>query len=132
MTAANDNVKVDYDEPWSRAVLGAEATGREKAVNAIFDQAMAVRDRAYSGQATHETCKARGALHVWRAAYAAAYREMLAIEDELKTYAQGGGLMDTIPEHLEEVKRRIDGYADMKAACAKAAQAPYDDDELPF
>ena len=61
-----------------------------------------------------------------------AYREMLAIEDELKTYAQGGGLMDTIPEHLEEVKRRIDGYADMKAACAKAAQAPYDDDELPF
>jgi len=42
------------------------------------------------------------------------------------------GLMDTIPEHPEDVKRRTDGYADMKSVCATAAEEPCDDDELPF
>jgi hypothetical protein len=57
------------------------SAGRE-AVTAIYDQGMAIRDAAHKGDATEPTWRARGALQIWGAAFAATYREMLAIEDQ--------------------------------------------------
>lgn len=99
MTAANDNWNNDYDDPWSRASETAKAAGREEAVNAIYEKGTAVCEAAHNGQASEATRNAEGALSIWRAAYAAAYREMLAIEDQNRAYVRGGGIPDTIFEH---------------------------------
>jgi hypothetical protein len=108
-----------------------------KNVNAIFEKGMALRDAANSGQATEAAWKAQGALQIWRAAYAAAYREMLAIEDQLEAYAQGAGIPDEIFEHPKEVEHLLESYTTMKVVCAKAAEAcqavkAADDDPWPF
>ena len=125
MTTANDNLKGDYDDPCSRVSEAAEAAGRNDAVNAIFENGMVARDAAHGGQATEAARKAHGALKIWRAAYAAAYREMLAIEDQLEAYARGAGQMDEIPEHPEDaLERRFESYTYMKAVCAMVAEAP--------
>jgi hypothetical protein len=119
----NDTKDNAYENPLSNASEAASAVGRAEAVHAIFEKGMALRDAAHSGRATKAVRKADGALQIWRAAYAAAYREMLAIKDQLEAYAQGAGIPDTIFEHPKEVEQYIKNYAEMKADCAKAAQA---------
>jgi hypothetical protein len=109
--------------PLSNASEAASAAGREEAVNAIFEKGMALRDAAHNGQATRAARKAQGELQIWRAAYAAAYRELLAIKDQLKAYARGAGVPDEIFEHPKEAEQRIESYTYMKAVCAIAAEA---------
>jgi hypothetical protein len=118
-----NDVENDYENPLSNASEAASAAGREEAVNAIFKKGMTLRDAAHSGQTTEAARKAHGALQIWRAAYAAAYREMLAIEDQLEAYAQGAGQMDEIPEHPDELERYFKSYTYMKAVWAIAAEA---------
>jgi hypothetical protein len=81
----NDDVENDYDNPFSRVSEAAQAAGREQAVKAIFEEGLArARARPARGvQGTEAIWKAHGAFQIWHAAYAAAYREMLAIEDQL-------------------------------------------------
>jgi hypothetical protein len=118
-----NDVENDYENPLSNASEAASTVGRKEAVNAIFERGMALRDAANSGQGTEAARKAQGALQIWRAAYAAAYREMLAIEDQLEAYARGAGQMDEIPEHPDELERHFESYTYMKAVCAKVAEA---------
>jgi hypothetical protein len=112
----NDTSDNAYENPLYNA-FEASAAGREEAVNAIFEKGMALRDAAHSGRATKAVWQAHGALQIWRAAYAAAYREMLAINDHLEAYARGGGQTSEIPEHPDELERRFESYT----RAAKAA-----------
>jgi hypothetical protein len=61
-----------------------------------------LHDTAYSGETTEVTWQAHGALQILRAAYAATYRQMLAINHQLEACARGAGTPDTIFEHPEE------------------------------
>jgi hypothetical protein len=47
----------------------------------------------------------------------------LAIEDQLEAYVQGGGQMDEIPDHPDELERHFENYSYMKVVCAMAAEA---------
>lgn len=130
MTAANDNSN-GYEDPWSGMSQAAEAVGREDAVSSIFEIGMAFRKAACKGQGTEAARKAYGALCIWRAAYAAAYREMLAIEDQLNAYAAGAGIMSEIPEPPKEAERRGNVTA-VRAANACQTADELGDDSLSF
>jgi hypothetical protein len=52
-----------------------------------------LRDAAHSGETTEVTWQAHGALQIWRAAYAAAYWEMLAINHQTRRYRWQFGML---------------------------------------
>jgi len=126
----------NYDNPRSWVSEAAKETGRDEAVSTIYTQGMAVRDAAHSGAATEATWQARGALQIWRAAYAAAYREMLVIKDQLEAYAQGAGIPDTIFEHPKERAAHlelIEHEGEMREGAGTATGEEARDDEVwPF
>jgi hypothetical protein len=72
--------------------------GRDEAFHEILTRGEAITAIACNGdQDARETWKAEGALEIWRVAYAAIYREMLAIKDQADAMFCGAGLPDGLP-----------------------------------
>jgi hypothetical protein len=76
----------------------AMAEGRHEAFREIMSRGEAITAIACNGdQADRETLKAQGAREIWRVAYAAIFREMLAIQDQAQAMACGTGVPDGLP-----------------------------------
>ena len=92
-----------------------------------------LRDVAHGGETTEVTWQAHGdALQIWRAAYAAAYREMLAINHQLEAYAASRTRSSSIPKraaHLELIQH--EGGMRQGAGAATSEEAR-DDQGWPF
>jgi hypothetical protein len=72
--------------------------GRHEAFGEIMRRGESITAIACNGdQADRETWKAQGALEIWRVAYAAIYREMLAIKDQAEAMVCGAGVPDGLP-----------------------------------
>jgi hypothetical protein len=72
--------------------------GRDEAFREIMSRGQAITAIACNGdQDARETWKAEGALEIWRVAYAAIYREMLAIKDQAEAMVCGAGVPDGLP-----------------------------------
>jgi hypothetical protein len=90
--------KLPLDEIREREREAAMNEGRHEAFREIMNRGEAITAIACNGdQADRETWKAQGALEIWRVAYAAIYREMLAIKDQAEAMACGAGLPDGLP-----------------------------------
>jgi hypothetical protein len=65
----------------------------------IERRAEELKSAAFDGPPTPASRKAEGALLLWRAAYAAAYRELLVAEEWDRSLERGSGLPPSINEH---------------------------------
>ena len=83
----------------------AMAGGRDEALLEIERRPDELKSAAFDGPPTPASRKAEGALLLWRAAYAAAYRELLMVEEWDRSLARGAGLPPSINEHPFERAR---------------------------
>jgi hypothetical protein len=92
--------------------------GRYEALAEIETRAEAVKSAAFDGPPTPASRRAEGSLSVWRAAYEAAYRELLVIEEWDRSLERGGGLLPSINKHPFERVREHASYLKHEAYMA--------------
>jgi hypothetical protein len=97
----------------------AMAEGRYQALAEIEKRAQLLLSAAFDGPPTPASRKAEGALLLWRAAYTAAYRELLAAEEWESSLARGAGLSPHISEHPFERARNHAAYLEHEAYMAE-------------
>lgn len=112
-------------DPQSHGSQRAMKKGQEEALAEIAERAEALKSAAFDGPPTPASRKAEGALLIWRAAYAEAYRELLTVEEWERSLARGSGLPPSINKHPFERARDNAAYVAHEAYMAELdAQYP--------
>ena len=113
-----------YDTSWAldRRSNGSQHAfdeGMHEALEEIRKRGEELKSAAFDGPPTPASRKAEGALLLWRKAYDAAYRELLAAEEWDRALARGAGLNPSINQHPFEQDRDHARDADLFAYMAE-------------
>jgi hypothetical protein len=106
-------------DPESNGSRRAMEEGQYEALAEIATRAEALKSLAFDAPPTPASRKAEGALLVYRAAYAASYREILMVEEWDRSLARGSGLPPDISKHPFERARDHAADVDHEAYMAE-------------
>ena len=101
------------DDPASCGSLQAAQEGMEAALVEILERGESIRDAAFDRPPSPESRRLEGALPIWRAAYSAAFREALVIEEAQRSWDECR--MPDLSNHPFENARDHDNYTKFEA-----------------